>query len=128
MASVFELQDPNFGRLTQTKTIVAGTDAATTLTAAQCIESIVTVTPTAARTYTTATAALILAELGINNKVGQTFEITFVNLAASTYALTVAGGTNVTVSGSATVAAASSGTFVGYVASSSAITLYRKAG
>jgi hypothetical protein len=126
MASIFELQDPNFGRLTKAKTVVAGGDEATTLTAAQCIESIVTVTPTAARTYTTATAALILAELGINNKVGQTFEITFVNLAASTYALTVAGGTSVTLSGSATVSAASSATFCGRVASSSAITLYRK--
>ena len=126
MASLFELQDPNFGRLTKAKTVVAGTDAATTLTAAQSIESIVTVTPTAARTYTTATAALILAELGINNKVGQTFEITFVNLAAATHALTVAGGTSVTVSGSATVSAATSATFIGHVASSSTITLYRK--
>ena len=128
MASLFELQDPNFGRLTSTKTVVAGGDEATTLTAAQCIESIVTVTPTAARTYTTATAALILSELGINNKVGQTFEITVVNLAASTYAVTVAGGTGVTVTGAAAVSAATSATFVGRVASSTTIVLYRKGG
>lgn len=128
MASLFELQDPNFGRLTSAKTVVAGGDEATTLTAAQCVESIVTVTPTAARTYTTATAALILTELGINNKVGQTFEITIVNLAASTYAVTLAGGTGVTVTGAAAVSAATSGTFVGRVASSTTIVLYRKGG
>jgi len=127
MASVFELQDPNFGRLTKTRTVVAGDDAATTLTAAQCIESIITVTPTTGRAYTTATGAAILSELGINNKVGQSFEVTIVNLAASTHAITfTAGATGVTITGLATVAANTSATFVGRVASSSAVVFYRK--
>ena len=125
MASLFELQDPNFGRLTKAKSILAGGDEATTLTAAQSIETIVSVTPTAGRTYTTATAAAILSELGVNNKVGQTFELIFVNLASATHALTVAGGTTVTVVGSATVAAATSATYVGRVTSSTAISLFR---
>ncbi len=125
MASLFELQDPNFGRLTKGKSVLAGGDEATTLTAAQCIETIVSVTPTAGRTYTTATAAAILSELGINNKVGQTFELIFVNLASATHALTVAGGTTVTVVGSATVAAATSATYVGRVTSSTAVSLFR---
>jgi hypothetical protein len=125
MASIFELEDPNFGRLTKERTVKAGADEATTLTAAECIESIVTVTPTAARTYTTATAALILSELGANNKVGQTFELVVVNLAGATYAVTVAGGTGVTVTGAAAVSAATSGRFIGRVASSTTVVLYR---
>lgn len=125
MASVFELQNPNFGRLTKAKALLSGGDEATTLTAAQSIETIVSVTPTAGRTYTTATAADILTELGINNKVGQTFELIFVNLASATHALTVAGGTTVTVVGSATVAAATSATYLGRVTSSTAVSLIR---
>ena len=125
MASIFELENPSFGRLTHERTVLAGGDEATTVGAADCINSVVTVTPTAARTYTTATAALILTELGVNAKVGQTFELVVVNLAPNTHAITVAGGTGVTVTGLATVAHSTSGRFIGRVASSSTITLYR---
>lgn len=126
MASIFELEQANFGRATQGRVLLAGGNADTTLTAAQSIESLITVTPTAGRTYTTATAAEIISELGDSGMVGQCFEVTIVNLAGATHAITFAGGTSVTVSGSATVAAASSATFVGRVATSSTVIFYRK--
>lgn len=128
MASIFELEDPNFGRMTEERTVVAGTDAATTLTAVQSIGSVVTVTPTTGRTYTTATAAAIISELGANGRVGQSFELTLVNLASATHAITFAGGTGVTITGNATIAAASSATFVARVASASTVVFYRKGG
>lgn len=126
MASIFELEAPSFGRLSTGRTVVAGTDAATTLTAAQCIESIITVSPTAGRAYTTATAAEIITELGANAKVGQCFEVTIVNLTANTHAVTFTAGTGVTVTGVAAVANASSGTFIGRMASASTVVFYRK--
>lgn len=128
MASIFELESANFGRVTEGRVLLAGSNADTTLTAAQSIESIVTVTPTTGRTYTTATAADIISELGNSAKVGQCFEITIVNLASATHAVTFAGGTGATVSGNATVAAATSATFVGRMASSTTVVYYRKGG
>jgi hypothetical protein len=106
--------------------LLAGGNADTTLTAAQSVESLITVTPSTGRTYTTATAAEIISELGDSGMVGQCFEVTIVNLAGATHAITFAGGANVTVTGSATVAAASSATFVGRVATSSTVIFYRK--
>jgi hypothetical protein len=126
MASIFELENANFGRLTEGKALLAGTNADTTLTAAQSVEAIVTVTPTTGRTYTTATAAEIISELGNSAKVGQAFEVTIVNLAGATHAITFAGGTSVTVTGSAAVAAASSATFVGRMATATTVIYYRK--
>jgi len=105
---------------------VALSDAAATLTAAQLLESkLFTQTPTAARTLTTATAALIVAAL-VDESTGTSFEFTIVNKAAATHAITLAGGTDVTIVGSATVSAADSGTFVGVVQSDSTIKVYRK--
>jgi hypothetical protein len=126
MASIFELEQANFGRATQGRVLLAGGNADTTLTAAQSVESLITVTPSTGRTYTTATAAEIISELGDSGMVGQCFEVTIVNLAGATHAITFAGGANVTVTGSATVAAASSATFVGRVATSSTVIFYRK--
>jgi hypothetical protein len=126
MASIFELENANFGRSTNGRTLLAGTDAATTLSAAQSVESVVTVTPTAARTYTTATAAEIIAELGNSAKIGQTFEVSIVNLAGATFAVTLAGGTGVTITGVAAVSAATSGTFIGRMASATTVIYYRK--
>lgn len=106
--------------------VVAETDAAQTLTAAELLESkLFTCTPTAARTFTTATAAQLLAAL-TDESTGTSFEFTVVNLAGATHAITVAGGTDVTIVGSATVAAATSGTFVGVVQSDSTVRVYRK--
>jgi hypothetical protein len=106
--------------------VVAETDAAQTLTASELLESkLFTCTPTAARTFTTATAAQIVAAL-TDESTGTSFEFTIVNLAGATHAITLAGGTDVTITGSATVAAATSGTFVGVVQSNSTIIVYRK--
>ena len=105
---------------------VAETDAAQTLTAAELLESkLFTCTPTAARNFTTATAAQIVAAL-VDESTGTSFEFTIVNKAASTHAITLVGGTDVTIVGAAAVAAATSGTFVGVVQSDSTVKVYRK--
>lgn len=107
-------------------TEVAVADEASTLTAAQLLNSkLFTATPTAARTFTTATAALIVAAL-TDEVAGTSFEFTIVNKAAATHAITLAGGSNVTVVGAADVSAATSGTFVGVVQSDSTVKVYRK--
>lgn len=105
---------------------VAETDAAQTLSASELLESkLFTCTPTAARNFTTATAAQIVAAL-TDESTGTSFEFTIVNLAASTHAITLVGGTNVTIVGAAAVSAATSGTFVGVVQSDSTVKVYRK--
>ena len=107
-------------------TEVAVADEDSTLTAAQLLDSkLFTATPTAARTFTTATAALIVAAL-TDEVAGTSFEFTIVNKAADTHAITLAGGTSVTVVGLATVSATLSGTFVGVVQSDNSVKLYRK--
>ena len=107
-------------------TEVAVADEDSTLTAAQLLNSkLFTATPTAARTFTTATAALIVAAL-TDEVAGTSFEFTIVNKAADTHAITLAGGTSVTVVGLATVSATLSGTFVGVVQSDNSVKLYRK--
>lgn len=107
-------------------TEVAVADEASTLTAAQLLNSkLFTATPTAARTFTTATAALIVAAL-TDEVAGTSFEFTIVNKAAATHAITLAGGSDVTVVGAAAVSAATSGTFVGVVQSDSTVKVYRK--
>jgi hypothetical protein len=126
MASIFELEEPSFGRHSTGKLLVAATDAATTLTAAQACGSIVTMTPSAARAITTPVAADIIAELGSQAQIGQTFEVQIVNLASATHAITfTAGATGVTIVGSATVAAATGSTFTGRVASATTVVFYR---
>jgi hypothetical protein len=126
MASIFELEQPSFGRHSTGKVLLAATDAATTLSAAQSVGSIVTMTPTANRTLTTPVAADIIAELGPQAKIGQTFEVNVVNLAPSTYTVTfTAGATGVTVVGAAAIPAAGGGTFTGRVASASTVVFYR---
>jgi len=126
MASIFELEQPSFGRSSTGKLLVAASNSAgTTLSAAESVGAVITATPTGNRTITTATLALIKAELGDQFKVGQTFELNVVNLAADTHTLTLAGGDGVTVVGVVAVAAASSGTFVGRIASATAAVFYR---
>lgn len=105
---------------------VAETDAAQTMSAAELLESkLFTCTPTAARNFTTATAAQIVAAL-VDESTGTSFEFTIVNKAAATHAITVVGGTDVTIVGAAAVSAATSGTFVGVVQSDSTVKVYRK--
>jgi hypothetical protein len=126
MASIFELEQPSFGRASQGKLLVAASNTAgTTLSAAESVGAVITATPTGERTITTATLAAIKEELGAQFKVGQTFELNIVNKAAATHGLVLAGGDGVTVEGVATVAALSSGTFVGRIASATAAVFYR---
>jgi hypothetical protein len=126
MASIFELEQPSFGRASEGKLLVAASNTAgTTLSAAESVGAVITATPTGERTITTATLAAIKEELGAQFKVGQTFELNIVNKAAATHGLVLAGGDGVTVEGVATVAALSSGTFVGRIASATAAVFYR---
>jgi hypothetical protein len=112
------------------KALVALADGIATLTAAQTIDAIVTMTPTASRAITTPTGAEIIAGLGGTPSIGTTFELTFVNVAAATHPMVLtAGATGVTlggVAGMATVAAATSATFIGRVATASTVIFYRK--
>ena len=87
--------------------------------------TIASATPTQARNVTTGTAVAIIA-LATNYAVGDTTEFTLINLAAATHALTLVGGTDVTIVGSATVSAASSATWYVRIASSTTVVLYRK--
>ena len=113
-------------------TVVAATDAATTMTAAQLAGAgrvVYTMTPTTGRALTTPTGA----ELGAgftDEAVGTSFEFTVVNVAAATHAITLtAGASGVTlggVAGMATVAASSSATFIGVFTAANTVTIYRK--
>ena len=113
-------------------TVVAATDAATTMTAAQLAGAgrvVYTMTPSTGRALTTPTGA----ELGAgftDEAVGTSFEFTVVNVAAATHAITLtAGASGVTlggVAGMATVAAATSASYVGVFTAANTVTIYRK--
>lgn len=132
----FHLDAPNFGRLTEKRTIKAASNANTELTAAETVGGIVTMTPaTDDKTLTTATAAAIVSLLGDSVVVGTSFELTVINGAAATRAITLtapaSGGITLGgVAGMATVAAATSATYVGVVTNvgTPAVTFYRKGG
>ena len=85
---------------------------------------IVTATPTTARTLTTDTAANIIALT--SGVTGHSYDVTFINLSASAAAITLSGGTGVTIVGSATIGSASSATFIARVASATTVVLYRR--
>lgn len=108
------------------RTLVALADAAATPTIAQLMtSSIFTITPTTARTFTTPTAALIVA--GITGAtIGSWFDFTIVNLAA--FAVTVTAGAGVTLSGSPVVnkgAATFRAVLTNVTAAAEALTIYR---
>jgi hypothetical protein len=125
MAGMFHLEDGASTRMLNGRVLLAATDAATGLSAAQSVHSIVTMTPTTSRAVTTATAAQILAELS-EYRIGSTFEVTLVNLAGSTAPMVfTAGDANVTIVGVANVTHGTSGTFVGRVATATTIVYYR---
>jgi len=113
-------------------TVVAATDAATVQTAAQLAgagQVVYTMTPTANRTLTTPTGALLGAGF-TDEAVGTSFEFTVVNVAAATYTITVtAAASGVTLVGAAAtfaVAAASSASFVGVFTAADTVSIYRK--
>lgn len=127
MASIFELGDIPGGLLPGQMGLAAPTDTAT-LSTANSYNVIIRGVPTAAATYTTATAAAIVAAIGGDCAIGTTFMVVVINASAGAYTITIAGGTSVTVSGVATVAQNASKVFLGRVtavtAGSEAITLY----
>tara|TARA_R110000868_G_scaffold170954_3_gene406378 strand:+ start:149 stop:544 length:396 start_codon:yes stop_codon:yes gene_type:complete len=129
----FHLDAPNFGRMSEKRAIKAAANEATTITAADTVGGVVTMTPTAGRALTVATAATIVSLLGDGVVVGSSFELTVVNVAASTHAITLTGAAGITLGGASgmeTVAAATSATYVGVVTNvgTPAVTFYRKAG
>ena len=127
MASIFELGDIPGGLLPRQMGLAAPTDTAT-LSTANSYNVIIRGVPTAAATYTTATAAAVVAAIGGDCAIGTTFMVVVINASAGAYTITIAGGTSVTVSGVATVAQNASKVFLGRVtavtAGSEAITLY----
>tara|TARA_B110000503_G_scaffold72457_1_gene112035 strand:- start:3 stop:425 length:423 start_codon:yes stop_codon:yes gene_type:complete len=113
-------------------TVVAATDAATVQTAAQLSGAgkvVYTMTPTAGRTLTTPTGALLGAAF-TDEAVGSSFEFTVVNVAAATHAITVtAAATGVTLVGAAAnfaVEAATSATYLGVFTAADTVSIYRK--
>ena len=115
------------GTSSVTRSAATIADGASMVATAAHIETntIVTATPTQARNVTTGTAVDIIA-LQQGYSVGDTTEFTVINLAAATHALTLVGGTDVTIVGSATIPAASSATFYVRIASATTVILYRK--
>jgi ABC-type Fe3+ transport system substrate-binding protein len=127
MASIFELGDIPGGLLPGQMGLAAPT-ATATLSTADSFNAIIRGVPTAAATYTTATAAAIVAAIGGDCAIGTTFMVVVINASAGANTITIAGGTGVTVSGVATVVQNASKEFLGRVtavaAGSEAITLY----
>jgi hypothetical protein len=117
-SSIFELtSDLAVLEVTASKRpLKAATDAATALTAEECVGGIVTMTPTAARTLTTPTGAELKTLFGGPLEIGTSFQLNVVNVAAATYAITLtAAASGITlggVAGMATVAAATSASYV----------------
>jgi hypothetical protein len=110
-------------------TVVAATDAATTMSAATLAgagRTVYTMTPTAGRALTTPTGA----ELGAaftDEVIGSSFQVTIVNLAGATHAVTLtAGASGVTIVGGGAVSAASSATFVGVFTAADTVSFYRE--
>lgn len=110
-------------------TVVAASDAATTISAATLAGAgrvVYTMTPTAGRALTTPTGA----ELGAaftDEAVGSSFQVTVINLAGATHAVTLtAGASGVTIVGGGAVAAASSATFVGVFTAADTVSFYRE--
>ena len=131
----FHLDSPIFtGVVCQFKPLTTPVGTANaTLTAEQTIEGVVDMAPTANRTVTTATATTIVAAIGTGVEVGTTFELTVINSAAATFTLTLTAPTSggITLGGNAamaTIAAASSATYIGRVTgvTTPAVTFYRK--
>ena len=112
-------------------TVVALSDEASTQTAATLAGAgrvIYTMTPSASRTLTTPTGALLGAAY-TDEAIGTSFEFTVVNVAAATHPIVVtAGATGVTLVGASatfSVAAASSATYVAVFTAANTVSIYR---
>jgi hypothetical protein len=135
-SSIFELtSDLSVQEIAISKRPVkAASDAATTLTAAESVNGVVTMTPSTGRALTTPTGADLKSYIDGPLEVGTSFELTVVNAAAATHAITLtAAASGITLGGAsamATVAAATSATyvFVCTAVGTPAFTAYRKNG
>jgi hypothetical protein len=105
------------------KTVTALADAAATLTAAQLLTGLFTITPTVAQILTTATGTQIATALG-GSVAGSHVEFTIVNLAA--FDVTLVAGVGVTIVGKAVINDGS-GTWRIRRDSASAVTIYTEA-
>jgi hypothetical protein len=107
-------------------TVSSLTDTAETLTATQVVTNggLLVGTPTASRAKTIPTGTLTCAALK-GYKVGDTFDVAVINLASATHALTITAGTDATIVGSATVAAATSAVFKVRVSATNTVVWYR---
>jgi hypothetical protein len=105
---------------------LAGAGTTDTLTAYQMVSGIfVRSGATAAVASTTDTAANIITALGANAFAGMSFMLIYVNVNTSSGAVTLTGGTGVTLSGTTTVPIAAARFYIGTVTSTAtpAITL-----
>ena len=111
---------------TEKTTVSTLSDLAETLTATQVVTNggLLVGTPTASRAKTIPTGTLTCAALA-GYKVGDTFDVSVINLAAATHPLVITAGTDATIVGSATVAAASSAAFKVRVSAANTVVWYR---
>ena len=111
---------------TEKTTVTTLTDLAETLTATQVVTNggLLVGTPTASRAKTIPTGTLTCAALK-GYKVGDTFDVSVVNLAAATHPLVITAGTDATIVGSGTVAAATSASFKVRVSATNTVVWYR---
>jgi len=107
-------------------TVSSLTDAAETLTATQVVTNggLLVGTPTASRAKTIPTGTLTCAALK-GYKVGDTFDVAVINLAAATHPLVITAGTGATIVGSGTVDAATSAIFKVRVSATNTVVWYR---
>lgn len=136
-SSIFELtSDVSVRNVSaEERPFLAASNADTTLTAAQAVGGVVTMTPASSdKTITPPTAADLKTFFGGQLEIGTAFELTIVNVAAATRALTLASGVSgITLGGAAamaTIAAATSATylFVCTAVGTPAFTVVRKGG
>ena len=111
---------------TEKTTVTTLTDTAETLTATQVVTNggLLVGTPTASRAKTIPTGTLTCGALK-GYAVGDTFDVSVVNLAGATHPLVITAGTDATIVGLATVAAATSGTFRVRVSATNTVVWYR---
>ena len=111
---------------TEKTTVTTLTDLAETLTAAMVVTNggLLVGTPTASRAKTIPTGTLTCAALK-GYAVGDTFDVSVVNLAGATHPLVITAGTDATIVGVATVAAATSASFKVRVSATNTVVWYR---
>jgi len=109
----------------------AAADDALTVTPTIIKKQIIVCTPSAARNFTTSTAAVIIDGLfggssgTASHQVYEMYKLHIINAAAATHAITLVGGSGVTVVGNAVVAANSAASFDISLASATTISALR---